>query len=1023
MKALQTIGRPAHGESGMTLAEVMVALFLVALLFIVALSMLEIDKRIYLREDALLEASAEASHAIEIMERDLLMTGYQVDVRTIADPGGDGTTNTADDIVGQAKIVYAGPWEIALNADVEDAVEAIEDGTANDALPNGYAPVTFFTGAETIVFTLDSNGDGSINSSDRGDEAEEHASHNDSLYALHRVIYGSDGSANNTTGGTVALIRGPDAYPSSVLPTPLFRYWGYFDTDPALDLWGDTGAGGGTAGNGVLEAGELSALGPVTGEDADDDGVLDTGEDRDGNGSLERRVSDLIKEVDVYVIGETLQPDLRWEHPTLSSSTHPYRYRVTTASTRVRPRNVDLPGGACGDEPEPTTSVSVANACADALADGKVSLGWSLSNDDGANETDIERYLVYRTDVNSVFGPTPFSEVVSGTSSYQDDWIDARSWPPRQYWYKLRAMDCTPALSVGDPVAGPYPADVGPMFPLGMEVRDVPGDDGTQIDLRWNQSHDDPTNTTGYGADVSTYHVYRANISDYRCVAPVNKSGITATGSSTYLWTDNATNSASAVSLGELYYYWLRAVDSNGDISPYGQRACARPYEGPVMPEGVAARVASYATTDHPAEIWFAPPEENEPAGYDPYQIEYRIYKSRDLNGDSILDSLVDDALGYRTTDYVDSVTFKGMAWAVGTGSACSFHTIDGATTWRNVDIASTSALRAVAFNDRLAGVAVGDLGTIVTTDDGGASATTPSAPSSANLAGIAWLSDSRAVAVGSTGTMFVSDDAGSSWSSVTLSTANDLTGIAATGNLAAAVGLGGTVQVSTDRGGTWAAAASSPSDDLFSACAYSASGSQTIIAGGQDQTWASSDAGTSWSATALPGGITGDVIALSCLDPGMVLAIADDGSSTQVLLSSDGGASWSIESLSTTGRATGAALVDDTLAYVVDDAGYAYFRQADTSWVGGIVDIACPFLGLAVQPLAAWEDSSTKTGSTGERYYYVVTAKYAVGDATLDGESGMIADRSSAFESPDDTYDQVLVDSCRNIEASAVQP
>ena len=37
-----------------------------------------------------------------------------------------------------------------------------------------------------------------------------------------------------------------------------------------------------------------------------------------------------------------------------------------------------------------------------------------------------------------------FLEANKGVTSYEDDWIIMRTWPPRQYWYKLRAMDCTP---------------------------------------------------------------------------------------------------------------------------------------------------------------------------------------------------------------------------------------------------------------------------------------------------------------------------------------------------------------------------------------------------------------------------------------------------------------------------------------------------------------------------------------------------------------------------------------------------
>ncbi len=1013
----------APSERGMSLVEVIVSTFLVALLFLAALSMLEIDQRVYLRDDAVLAAAGEAEHALELLERDLLMVGYQVDVRTIADVGADGTVNTDDDVVGQAKIVYAAPWELVVNADIADDVEAIIDGVTGDSTPTGYAPVSFFTGAETIRFTLDSSGDGTINTSDRGDDVEEHTSFNPSLYSVYREVYGGRGGANIVDTTNVGLIRGPDAYPNGTRPTPLFQYWGDFDTDPALDLWGDTGAGGGVSGNGVLEAGEIAAMTAVTDEDANDNGILDTGEDRNGNGSLETRVSELITEIDVRITGETVNPDLKWNDPRLASSTAKYPYRQVSVGTRIRPRNIELPGGACGDEPEPTSSVSVVNACPDALADGKVTLAWTVSDDDGANETDIERYLVYRTDVDNIFGPTPFSEVVAGTSTYQDDWIDARSWPPRQYWYRLRAMDCTPALSVSDPVAGPYPADVGPMFPLAIDVRDMPGDDGSQLEVRWSASHDDPVNTTGYGDDVAEYHIHRSTLSDYRCVAPVNDSAIPASGAAEYTWVDSDTYSSSAIVLGELYYYWMRSVDAANAVSPYSQRTCARAYEGPVMPTGVLARVATYSSTDHPAELWFTPPEENPDAGYDPYQIEYKVYRSRDINGDGLDDSLVDDSVGYKTTDYADSAFFTGVVWTVGDTAACGFHSFDGTATWRSMATDSVAGLKRVRFRDRLRGVAVGDGGVVIRTDTGGATAAAATSGVVANLHDAAWATDARVFAVGDTGTMIQSDDGGATWSTVTLSIASTLYGLAAREGSVVAVGDSGTVQLSTDFGLTWAAPASAPSDDLKSACIYGGVSGATIVVGGQDRIWRSSDLGTSWSATALPGGITGDVIALSCVDPGVVMAVSDDGASSYVFSSSDGGATLGLESTSLGGRAADVGVVDATLAYVADDAGYVHYKQPNGTWLATLADATCALRGVAVLPIVVWESTATKGDASGDRYYFVVTSKYAVGDATLDGESGLLADRGSTFEDPDDALAQVLVDSCRNFEATAVQP
>ena len=100
-------------------------------------------------------------------------------------------------------------------------------------------------------------------------------------------------------------------------------------------------------------------------------------------------------------------------------------------------------------------------------------------------------------------------------------------------------MDCTPQPSRLDPIAGPYPPTPGASYPTSFGVSDVAGDDGTNLQVDWAASPDDPSNSTGYGGDVTKYYVYRSTSSYYRCVAPVNSSVITAPGAPSYSFTDN----------------------------------------------------------------------------------------------------------------------------------------------------------------------------------------------------------------------------------------------------------------------------------------------------------------------------------------------------------------------------------------------------------------------------------------------------------------------------------------------------
>ncbi len=178
-----------------------------------------------------------------------------------------------DVLRGQRWLVHGGPYQVVINADVDNGqtisgnapLEAISiDHSPSTVPPSGgvvYAPArTFTTGAETIVLTLDSDGDGAVSGGDRGDDPEE-SGHNQHLYVLKRVTYGFDGGgANQVRTANLAMVRGPVQYSDGTHPPPLFQY--YFDHDDDIatpdKLWGDNNPE-----DGVLNSGEIAALVPV----------------------------------------------------------------------------------------------------------------------------------------------------------------------------------------------------------------------------------------------------------------------------------------------------------------------------------------------------------------------------------------------------------------------------------------------------------------------------------------------------------------------------------------------------------------------------------------------------------------------------------------------------------------------------------------------------------------------------------------------------------------------------------------
>ena len=1004
-------------EAGFSLSEVLVALGITSALFLAALSMLSIDQKIYHKDDATLEAGREARYAMEMIERDLLMMGYQVDVQTVADNGPDGTAQTDDDLVGQERIVFAAPWEIVFNGDVDPNIDAIHDDVSGATLPSGYAPVTFGTGAETIRYTLDSTGDGTIAAADHGDDAEESVVSNPGLYILRREVYGYNGSDNTNPSDTIALIRGPVAYPSGAQPSPLFLYWGDFDSDADLDLWGDNGAGGGTANNGILEASELAALGPVTDEDVDDDGTLDAGEDRNGNGVLDRRISDIIKLVDVHLTAETSYPDKDYRDATRSSTSTPWRYRSVTQSTKIKPRNIELPGGACGDYPEPITSPVISNACADVNADGKLTINWGLSADDGDFEMDVERYIVFRTDKNNVFSATPYSETGAGISTWTDNWINFRSWPPKQYWYKVRAMDCTPQLSEKDPVAGPYPALVGAAYPKNGWVEDLPGDDGSQLRVNWEPSPDENMNTTGYGGIVKGYWIYRSTSPDFRCQTPVHASIIDADGSPTYNFVDNASNSTSAPVFGTLYYYWMRSRDDNGSLSPYSPRFCARSYRGPTFPLDMHIRTVAYDGTTNRNEIWFMGNPENEDAGYDPDLIRYRIYLGRDTDGDGYSNNMVNDPIGLTANERLAEIGLTGIAWAVGSESAGkAFHTRDGGAFWDTLPDPSTSILYSVDFVDRLRGIIVGTSGSISYSTDGGATWDSAASATAVDLRDVVFT-ESFALAVGDSGTLLRSEDDGVTWTPISTGVVDDLFAVATDGQYAFIVGDNGVMLRSVDGGLNWSDITSSaqPIRDVCTTVNLDDPQGEVWITG-NDEILMSKDKGNTWTTFSM--GVGGEITSIDCVAPNSIVYAASEPAGTVIRFDAAIGPSY----WNSPGPPTDVAMIDSRRAWVSDQTGYVHSRGLDGTWSSYFLSNDS-INALAARPDIVWEDTTSGSADSGSPYYYVVTSYYNEGNTLLDGETAMLPDRDASVESPDDTDDQILVDACQDFQLFITAP
>ncbi len=249
----------AGSRRGFSAVEVMIALVVLSFLMVVGIRAFQGSRKMTRGATMKGNAQQNARNAVELATGDLRSLGFDLDLGN-----------------GQRGLVYAGPWDIIFNANILPTSDdpaapafprAIDVTVANAAVPPAsplYVPATTFsTGAETIRYTLDSNGDGAVTAADQGDDPEE-ATANPRDFVLLREVYGvrADGT-NGGNGEPVAILRGPLAGNDGTLPPPLLTYWLDHDDDPltAEILHGDGD------GDGVLSQAEIAAIGPVAAAD------------------------------------------------------------------------------------------------------------------------------------------------------------------------------------------------------------------------------------------------------------------------------------------------------------------------------------------------------------------------------------------------------------------------------------------------------------------------------------------------------------------------------------------------------------------------------------------------------------------------------------------------------------------------------------------------------------------------------------------------------------------------------------
>jgi len=547
----------SNNDRGFTLIELMIALFVGAVLIMLSYNVLTSQKKAGDAQNQLVSAQQNASVALESLERELRLAGLNI-----------------DDFNGQPIFIDAAPYQVIFNADISSGLFGVpsmnktlsvplHDGTRYS--PGSYSGENIGTmdrynnGAETIRYTLDRDGDGIVNTSDRYADTQ-----NPADYTLMR-------EENGTRVDMIAYgIRGRENYPDGQLPEPLFKYYGDFGGTGAIRLWGDTDN------NGRLSQAEIAALTAVP-------------------------QASLRKIIDVQVTVEAESPNLEASYVGPHSTSGVERkYRSVVMTSKIRPRNVGTGSAnlhACGDPPGAPSSLSGVDTPND--AGESVTLTFSRSADETGGERDVDNYAVYRRAADDVEWTCINAVTPTGASSYtyyDDTHTPAPAGGPvpgTSYYYYVTAWDCRPQESNRSNIVGPIQALAnGPQPPTIENAYDTPCDAINEITVSIRRSPDDRST----GGTVASYKIYRGATEGGGILSKTYVGTITANGSNYYTFLDNPTNNIALdpPAAGTYYCYIARAI-STGNIPSINSNEF-----GPIYYSGTISACYLSAVEDYP---------------------------------------------------------------------------------------------------------------------------------------------------------------------------------------------------------------------------------------------------------------------------------------------------------------------------------------------------------------------------------------------------------------------------------------
>jgi prepilin-type N-terminal cleavage/methylation domain-containing protein len=144
----------------------------------------------------------------------------------------------------------------------------------------------------------------------------------------------------------------------------------------------------------------------------------------------------------VYALIDSIRA-VRVNYTTTNGRTGSYE-RLRQVSRMIRLPNAGLANRkSCGDPPLPMSAPVATRIVVNSVP--VVQLAWSPATDENAGEKDVERYVVWRRPSTTTDWGDPLVSIPSGSPSYV--YVDGSVTTGTTYYYAVAAQDCSPALS------------------------------------------------------------------------------------------------------------------------------------------------------------------------------------------------------------------------------------------------------------------------------------------------------------------------------------------------------------------------------------------------------------------------------------------------------------------------------------------------------------------------------------------------------------------------------------------------